>query len=252
MTERHQLMTCTPRHSVDSLVANNVDRFSVIPVVEDGLICGLYHAERWFDADQPPQGLIGEDFERLAERDLIGSNASILDFVMTVDQQPTRLVVSGSEIVGLVCLADLHKLPVRAALFSVITALEIPMANRIVAEWPEDHTAWLRLLSRGRREKVNCAITNARKNDTFVSHVASTQFGDKATIICKQGLVEGSKSRVKQEFRTIQKLRDYLAHSNDYARTPSTARDLSRTVTTILRFANQLRIDDAKNCVRPG
>ena len=247
MTARRHLMTCTPRHSVDSLVANNVDRFSAIPVVENGLICGLYRAEQWFDVDQPPHRPVGNDFEHLAECDLIGSDASILDFVLTAARHPTRLVVSGSEIVGLVCLADLQKLPVRAALFSVVTALEITMANRIQAEWPDSPTEWLCLLSPERREKVADAIANARQNDTYISHIASTQFGDKATIILKQSLVGGSKSQLKRELRAIQKLRDDLAHSNDYAATPSAARTLSQTVTAILRIANQLRVTDDRN-----
>ena len=160
MTARTSLMTCSPLDSIDSVMALNVARFSVLPVVENGLICGLYRAERWFDVERTPCAQVGNDFERLTEDQLIGSNASILDFVVGCDERPTRLVVAGNEIVGLVCLADLHKLPVRAALFSVVTALEMAMSDRIQATWASPD-GWLDLLSAARRKQVDDRIANA-------------------------------------------------------------------------------------------
>ena len=117
--------------------------------------------------DRPPRRAIGDDFERLTEDHLIGSNASILDFVKTGVEHPTRLVVSGSEIVGLVCMADLHKLPVRAALFSVVTALEMAMADCVDNAWQVRPSDWLDLLSPARRNEVTDRIANARRNDTL-------------------------------------------------------------------------------------
>ena len=242
MTERSRLMTCSTLDSIDSLMANNVDRFSVVPVLENGLICGLYRAERWFDVGQPPRKPVGKDFEHLTEEHLIGSSTSILNFVMTADERPIGLVVSGPEIVGLVCLADFHKLPVRAALFSIVTALELAMADLIRDTWPDGPNGWLCLLSADRRKEVEDRNTNARQNDTFVSHILSTQFADKATIILKQGLLSGSKTRLKRDFRAIQKLRDDLAHSKDYAETTSAAKSVSRTVTTILSLTNRIGV----------
>ena len=151
------------------------------------------------------------------------------------------LVVSGIEIVGLVCMADLHKIPVRAALFSVVTALEMAMADCIDDAWQDRPSDWLDLLSPGRRNDVTERIADAKRNDTFVSDIASTQFADKATIMLKQGLVDGSKSQLRRDFRVIGKLRDNLAHANDYAATPTAAKSVSRTVTTILRIVSQLR-----------
>ena len=242
MTPRGKLMTCRPNDCIDSLVAANLDRFSFLPVVQADLITGLYHAEQWFDEPPPPGRSIGDDFERLTEDHLVGSTASILDFIKTGVEHPTRLVVSGTEIVGLVCMADLHKLPVRAALFSVVTALEMAMADRIDDAWQDRPRGWLDLLSCARREKVKDRITEARRNDTFVSDIASTQLADKATIIIRRGgLVAGSNSQLERDFRAIRKLRDNLAHGNDYASTPTSAKSVSRTVATVLDFVNQLR-----------
>ena len=234
-------MTCSPNDCIDSLMDANLDRFSFLPVVQADLITGLYHAERWFDEPPPPGRSIGDDFELLTEDHLIGSNAGILDFIKTGVERPTRLVVSGTEIVGLVCMADLHKLPVRAALFSVVTALEMAMADCIDDAWQDRSSDWLNLLSPARREDVKDRIAEARQNDTFVSDIASTQFSDKATIMRKRGLVAGSKSQLGKDFKAIRKLRDNLAHANDYASTPTAAKSVSCTVATVLRVVSQLR-----------
>ena len=248
MTPRGKLMTCRPNDCIGCLMAKNVDRFSFLPVEQadpiTGLyrITGIYRAEQWFDKAPPPGKSIGDDFERLTEDHLVGSNASILDFITTGVEHPTRLVVSGTEIVGLVCMADLHKLPVRAALFSVVTALEMAMADRIDDAWQDRPRGWLDLLSPARRKNVTDRIAEAKGNDTFVSDIASTQLADKATIIRKGGLVAGSKSQLKKDFDAILKLRDDLAHANDYASTLTSAKSVSRTVATVLDVVNQLQL----------
>jgi hypothetical protein len=61
-------------------------------------------------------GLIRDWMQRLSDENLIGADASILTFVRDADRQRCRLIVAGHEISGLVSLADLQRLPVRAAL----------------------------------------------------------------------------------------------------------------------------------------
>ena len=90
----------------------------------------------------------------MTEDNLVGSDASILKFLATAVEHPMRLVVSDTEVVGLVCLSYVQKLPVRAALFSVLTALEMAMARRIEWTWPDDQDGWLGLLSHARRDKL--------------------------------------------------------------------------------------------------
>ncbi len=240
MTERSAVMTCKRDDPIDAVVAGNVRQFSVLPVESEDRICGLYRADQWFDKQDVPSRLIGDDFERLREGDLIGIDASILEFLTGALEHPTRLVVSGARVVGLVCLSDIQKLPVRAAIFSAITALEMAMANRIEASWRDDPAGWLGLLNERRRKKHELAVQQAREDDTFVSDILLTQFVDKWTIIQKQGLVPGTKRKVGKEFRAIERLRDSLAHGNHYGETPDKARDVCRTVGTILRRLVQL------------
>src|SRR5262249_61336057 len=89
----------------------------------------------------------------LSDDNLIGDNASILDFIMGADSRPCRLLVAGTQISGLVSLSDLQRLPVRATLFALITGLEIIMAEAIRHRYPAPEY-WMAFLSDGRTEKI--------------------------------------------------------------------------------------------------
>ena len=240
MTERAGVMTCHPDDTVDSIMGRNVEQFSVLPVEIEGRICGLYRADQWFGEADLPCRPIGDDFERLTEDHLIGLDGSILEFLNRAVEYPTRLVVSGAEIVGIVCLADIQKLPVRAAIFGIVTALEMAMCDRIETIWAEYPGGWLDLLSEGRRKKLEHSADKAKQNDMFISYLVLSQFADKATIIRKQGLVPGSKSRLAADFRSIRKLRDRIAHANPFGQTYVAAGEVCRTVVRILVLLDQL------------
>ena len=246
MTERGSLMTCHPSDPVTSLAAeNDKHRFSSVPVERDERICGLYNAERWFEKTPPAERRVEDDgFEALSEDQLIGGEASILEFVRSAAQRPVRLVVSGGKIVGLVCLADLQKLPVRAALFGLVTALEMVMAERIEAMFPNDPWDWLKLLSDGRRAKVENNVDSLRKNDTLVSKILATEFADKADIIVKLGVLDESKTKLREEFKDIEKLRNSLAHASYFAETEDKAKKVPHTVEAILRIVSEIRNAD--------
>lgn len=241
MTPRADLVTCRLTDSIESVVSGNAEGFSFLPVVDDARICGLFRAEQRRDCTPPSkQVLEDESFERLREDHLIGDNAGILDYVATSKEHPTRLVVSGNEIVGLVCPADLHKLPVRAALFTVITALETAMAHRVQAEWP-DPNDWLDMLSTCRREIAEKRIAEAASGDTSVSKIFFTQFADKKTIFVKKGFSSyGSKKALKQDLEDIQNLRDKVAHANDYAASKGDAESVADTVCAARRMIDML------------
>jgi len=93
----------------------------------------------------------------LAEEYLIGADAGIIAFVRNADHQKCRLVISGPEIGGLVTLSGLQRLPVRAALFAMVTQLEMTMAS-IRSEY-DGSDGWIERISKDRqlelREKAN-------------------------------------------------------------------------------------------------
>jgi len=232
MVPRQSFMTCRLDETATDIKARNLDQFSYFPVVDDGdRVLGLYHAERWFHSDAP-EGSISDDFERLSEDIVIGADASIFDFVMQADDYPTNLVVSGNQIAGLVSLSDLQKLPVRASLFALVTSLEMAMGLAIERRWPNP-VDWMNLLSDGRREKLIVAIDKAKTHDGFVSEIAFAQLSDKANIICKGNLLKQGRTQLEQSFRDIKGLRDNVAHANQYAATPSAAKNVCEVVRSI-------------------
>ena len=242
MTPRAHLATCRRDETASAVMDRNEDHFSFLPVVDDTerkRFLGLYRAEQWF-SDEAPDEPIRHDFELLSENHVIGADASIIEFVMTADERPARLVVSGNEVAGLVTLSDLQRLPVRAAIFTLMTSLEIAMAERIETEWPDDPTGWLELLSDQRRDEVLKKIDTAKQKDGFVSAIMFTQLSHKATILRKEELVSGSGKQLKRDFNEIRDLRDHLAHANYYAETPEAARQVCQVGRKIRRIQADL------------
>lgn len=232
-------MTCQPGDLLPGVVAKNTEFFSYIPVVNaEYHIIGLLRAEKWF-VDSPPSGPVADFFEPLSERQVIGSDASIFDFITTADERPIRLVVSGGQVSGLVSLSDLQQLPVRAALFTLVTSLEIVMAELITRHWgrPED---WINCLSEQHQEQLQDLIAAAKARDGFVGEIAYTQFADKKTLIVKGGFLSRSKTKAIESLRKIQQLMDDLAHANSYANSPDQARHVCDVVRDILGIKTEL------------
>jgi len=238
MVPRVDFLTCSLNETAAEVKRRNTKDFSFMPVLDDHeRIVGLHNAERWFKTDAPDTPVV-KDFAPLSEENVIGADASIFDFILQADKYPTNLVISGNQIAGLVSLSDLQQLPVRAALFALITSLEMAMALAIKRKWPEP-SDWMELLSEGRRKKLTTAIDEARSKDGFVSEIAFTQFHDKADIICKGKLLQTPRRAGKKDFTAIRELRDSVAHANRYAETPETA----KRVCEIVRTINQIKDD---------
>lgn len=232
MVPRSAFVICKPNETAAQIKNRNSERFSYFPVVDGkDRVIGLYNAERWF-SDEAPTVPVSDDFAPLSEDILIGADASIFDFVRQTDTCPTRLVVSGNQIAGLVSMSDLQKLPVRASLFAMVTSLEMAMALTIVLKWPEPKD-WMSLLSDDRRADLLETIDKAKGANGFVSDIALTQLSDKATIIRKGKLLNGSSDKLKKRFNDIRDLRDNLAHANHYAATSDAAKDVCQVVKSI-------------------
>jgi len=175
----------------------------------------------------------------LSEENLIGADASLLTFIRNADRQMCRLVVSGPEINGLVSLSDLQRLPVRAALFAMVTHLEITMAHAIRSEFNQSED-WINRLPDARQSKVHEQIAKAKSQDTFVEALLFTQFADKVTIIKKNPAFGWGKTSFKGELNQIESLRNDLAHANNYAGTPETAKRICETVRLMDQWIERL------------
>jgi hypothetical protein len=245
-TPRDELKTCKRADLVSTVLASNSDSYDFIPVLEEnpqlqkGFI-GLFHASACRKSENI-DGAVGKSswLAPLAEGQLIGADASILEFVLSADGHPCRLVVSGSQIVGLVTLSDLQKLPVRAALFALITGFEITMVDYIKATLPEAD-AWMQMLKPNRREKIKEEISIAVSRDVFVDELLYTQFCDKIDIIKRLWIKNADIDTIARKFRQLEKLRNSVAHANEYAASPSAAKNVCEVVRDLLDIHQQMR-----------
>ena len=246
MVPRDEFMTCRLDETVGAVVIKNTEKFSYLPVADPNKqIIGLYNAERWFEGN-PPEAVVADDYHPLSEQIVIGADASIFDFIRQADAYPTNLVVSRERIAGLVSLSDIQQLPVRAALFSLITSLEMAMGSAIAHRWPDEND-WIALLSEGRLEKMSEEIKAAKRNDTFIDAVSFTQFSDKADLIRKSGNLSGSRRSIDTQLKEIRKLRDNLAHANRYADTPAAAKSVCGVVRSIYAIKREL-LENISKC----
>jgi CBS domain-containing protein len=241
-TPRHQLKTCRKTDLVSDVLDRNPDEFDFIPVLDDSddelSFVGLFHA-----ADMRNKGTVDGSVSAfqlpLAEDHLVGADASILDFIVQADRRPCRLVVSGSRIVGLVTLSDLQRLPVRAALFALVTGFEMTMADLIKAKLP-DESAWMAMLKPTRLDKIQHEISIAQAKDAFVDKLLFTQFADKAEILKRLNPTGMHKLALERQLRDFQNLRDSLAHANEYAASPEQAKHVCDLVRKLLGMRREI------------
>ena len=244
-TKRSHLMTCAPHEALPIVMARNTEPYDSLPVVASGggqqdRIVGLFHAAAYFD-EIPDEGRIEQHYAPLSEDYLIGADASILNFIMDADEKPCRLVISGANIVGLVSLSDLQKLPVRAALFALITGFEITMFEAIKRVCPNDDD-WKRHLSDGRQGKIEEEIEESHQGDGFVDALLFTQFCDKLEILLKGFQLRESKTAFRSKLEQIQALRDNLAHANEFAASPDQARHVCAVVRDLLALRETISV----------
>jgi hypothetical protein len=241
-TPRENLKMCDPEEDLLDVIARNVDdQFDHFPVISRQTIIGLVDL-RPFAKGVTATGKVWDCtyYSSLSEANLIGADAGILSFVRDADSQTCRLLVSKQRIEGLVSLSDLQRLPVRASLFAMVTLLEMVMVDVIRRECTST-ALWLSRISAERQSGLRAEIEKAKASDAFVDEILFTQFADKVTIIKKGDRANFSKSAFKAEMAAIQRLRNALAHANEYASTQESAASVCATVRSIERWILSLQ-----------
>ena len=233
MTPR-PFFSCHPSETCANVKARNTDRFSFVPVMDRDRILGLLDARPLFN-EASPKGAVSDHYKPLSEEMLIGADASIWEFIRTADTpgKETRLVVKGHSVAGLVTLSDMHKLPVRTALFAALTNLEVCMTTLIEKRLGDHLEAWSHHLNDKRLKSLKSHEQQARKNDQFINHLLLTQLCDKREIIIRARLLDLPVSTLRSDFESVERLRNFIAHSNDFAKDDPMAHEVCRTARSI-------------------
>lgn len=242
-TPRAHLQVCRADDRIADVMDKNVQNYDHLPVVrsaDDPKILGLFHAKA-LRAGALQGDTVARDFIPLSEDTIIGADSSILEFISDADQKPCRLVVSGASIVGLVSLSDLQRLPVRAALFALITGFEITMLIAI-RKWYCDENEWLSSLSEGRRAMLEQQKTSALIRDSLVDALLFTQFSDKKQLVLKKYQGKRSRASIKDALNKIEKLRNLVAHANDYAPSSEQATEVCAIVRSLVGLRSDISV----------
>jgi len=139
----------------------------------------------------------------------------------------------------MVTVSDLQKLPVRVALFCLITHLEMTMADAIRRE-NVSSAEWIRRLSDPRQGALRKRVNEAKDKDIEMDHLLYTEFCDKVTILRKSSHFRTRKTGFKNDMNAIRDLRDRIAHANDYATESVDVKKLSAVVANIEHWTNFL------------
>ncbi len=182
-------------------------------------ILSLYKARRDDGGSMSVGRAVENVMQPLNEDCLISAETGLLSFVVDADRAPCRLVVRGTRVDGIVTLSDLQKLPVRSALITLVTHLELLMTAVIKNAFPNDETFFDYITSEQRRDKAKA--TWARQNleglDLDVSQ--ALDFCDKRDLLTKIEALPWSNRKISSELKKIEDLRNSLAHVSNYAGT---------------------------------
>lgn len=223
-TPRQEFITCSLKQSVSD--AHNLARsgdFDHVPVAEGGDIVGVLDLRS--ATQDNGEERVESRCEPLAEKYLIGADISILDFVEQAHEHPFRLLVTRQGISGLVSISDIQQLAARAALFALVTQLEISMARVIRRNFRNDE--WAPILPDDRLIAAKSLWEKAREASRQVDLLNYTQFCDKTSVLgnlVSSRTIGGSKKPFRKDFERFRRLRDDLAHANDIEASEVTCR----------------------------
>lgn len=238
---RAAIKMCADTDRESEVAARNRDPvYDYLPVEDtDGYVIGLISndAIRTASGDGGDARAVNR-MEPLSEADLIGADAPIVTLIDQIRKKP-YLVVSGQQIVGMVAWSDLQKLPVRAALFSLVTGFELTMYEAI-RRFFEMGDAWIEHLDECRLCLAKREYRSQQDRSGDVDLLLCTQFCDKRDILIGSFEFPVGKNRLKKRFRAIERIRNDVAHANNYAMTFKKAKKLRATLRHLVALRDQI------------
>lgn len=203
----YALDTCQPDDTVEDVLTKpeHLD-FDCIPVRNNGHIIGYIQRE------PDLSGRVSDQMRPIEESVLVSADLPLTQYMALIPERPFRLVLDGVMIRGIVTWSDLQKLPVRLFVFSLITHLEMVMAQCIQDHYPVE--VWLQKISSGRRARIDDKREALFKKNLEPPLIELTDFCDKRDILAKT--IHPSE-RFIPEMKAIEDLRNTTAHAATYA-----------------------------------
>jgi hypothetical protein len=203
------------------------------------------------DFDQGPlTGVDGQRIEAMFVRGtgcvplhadmFMAADAPLIAFVESADRQPFRLLIAHGEVVGLVTLSDLQRLPVYSLLFGLVIAVEALLVEWVRRACRIDAGAWLRHLDTGRQREVERHFEKAKTANVAIDRLSCASFTDEINAALGLGLLaQGDEHHAR--LQALVELRNDVCHAKEFAHTPERARLVPARVRDADTLANWLQ-----------
>jgi hypothetical protein len=161
-------------------------------------------------------GEIGDHLNAINAEHLVSDAMLIGDLLKLLRAKNRAFVLIGSEVRGIVTLADLNKPPIRVYLFGLVSLLEMHLRFWVRAVYPEN--SWQKLLKDERLEAAQELLSVREKRDNQIDLLDCLQFCDKRDLLlvnegARNMLGIQSKSKGEDFLCKAENLRNRLAHS---------------------------------------
>lgn len=178
--------------------------------VDSGVVIGF------IDCADLGEGRVEDHAQPILAQQLIADTAPLRSVLLALKSSPSKFVLSGHRVNGIVTRADLNKPPVRMYLFGVISLLEMHLTFWIKNVYSEERVSTV--LSKRRREKAKLQQAELRRRREDPLLIDCLQFCDKRKLVLGDGTLRealGLRSRTSatRNLRSLEDLRDSLAHS---------------------------------------
>jgi hypothetical protein len=182
--------------------------FDHVPVTKDGEIVGMYERE------------IGK-IRDLSESMFMSVDASLLGYLEIADSRQFAFLVCESQIVGIVTLSDIQKLPVYCVLFSLLISIEMLLMECIRAACHDNADKWMAYLNNKAKANIEKHWKEAReKNIAPLDKLSCASFANELTASEGLGFVASDEIVT---LKRLNELRNSIAHGKEIALTPDRA-----------------------------
>lgn len=186
--------------------------FDVLPLEEDGRISGYVEQSRLV------VGKCKEHLKAFDSFELIVESEPLIQVLEVLKKIPRVFVQVDGAITGIITRGDLQKVPVRMLIFGIVSLLEMQFLRIIRACYPDD--SWMKSLKKPRLKQARRLFAERKARNEAIDLADCLQFCDKRMLVlCSEELLQRlgglSKGKCEKLLKSIEKLRDKVAHSQD-------------------------------------
>jgi CBS domain-containing protein len=198
--------------------------FDNVPVIEGDEIVGVYDQE---------SGTLRD----LSEAMFMASDASLLSFVENADKRRFAFLVRESQIVGIVTLSDIQKLPVYCVLYSLLMSVEMLLMECIRKECRDNPDKWMTKLNSKSKKSIEDYWKEAQQKNVALDRLSCASFGNELVAAKELGIVSTTDGAVLEQ---LNELRDLVCHGKEIALSPARALQIPALVRSALKIQGVL------------